>query len=583
MKSALALSSLVTLSLGCGAAAAPAPPPPPSTVATVAASASPAKPPAPAAPTPLGELDFSVTGAPECQRLFRDGMLAMHSFEYDQAHQSFVAALAADPACAMAAWGDAMTYEHPIWHERDLPKARAALAKVTREDALTPKERAYLAAARELFAKDDSKEAHAAWLAAATKMHAEYTNDDEVALQHTLALLSVYGYEPKHVREQMEAGAIALEVLQRRPEHPGAAHYVIHSFDSREHAILALAAARTYARIAPAAGHAQHMPSHTFVHLGMWRDVVPSNEKGYASSVAWEKSRGHSPSTYDWHSYSWLVAAHLELGQHTRAKLLVDDVRALVVAAKDDSAGMRVSFTDIVADYVVVTGRWSEVEALVAPVFAAMPDEGSDAAHVACAAHAPAAGGEVRMPYALFARLFANVLRAEAAIRAGDKDTAEKRIADLKAVRAQMAPWAKSLAPSFSKRWDAIDEMLGARARAGAKPTADATKKVLAAIEHLVKLEEERPISGPAFLETPRELMANALVAAGRPKDALVHFDKDLDQRPNRAVALLGAARAAKAAGDAATARARYAALADLWRDADPTLAALAEVRDGAK
>ena len=247
--------------------------------------------------TALGELSFPITGSAECQRLFRDGVLALHSFLYDQAHASFAAALTADPACAMASWGDAMTFDHPIWHERDLPKARAALAKITHDEALTPKERAYVAAARELFAKEDGKQAHAAWLAAAAKMHAEYTDDDEVALQHALALLSVYGYDLAHVREQMEAGNIALEVLRRHPNHPGAAHYTIHAFDSPEHAILALEAARTYARIAPAGGHAQHMPSHTFVHLGMWREVVPSNERAYAASVAWEKSRGRSAKT----------------------------------------------------------------------------------------------------------------------------------------------------------------------------------------------------------------------------------------------------------------------------------------------
>jgi hypothetical protein len=213
-----------------------------------------------------------------------------------------------------------------------------------------------------------------------------------------------------------------------------------------------------------------------------------------------------------------------------------------------------------------------------------MPDESTaTGGAVACAAHAPGGSGSLRMPVALFARLVADVVRAEAALRAGDANAVDKRVADMRAVRAQMAPWAKMQPPTFAGRWEAIDQALLARAHAGAKPTADAAKKSLAAIEHLVRIDDERPMSGPAWLEPSRETFANALLASGRAKDALAEYERDLDQRPNRAPALLGAARAAKAAGDTALARARYAALVELWRDADAGLPALAEARDGAK
>ena len=228
----------------------------------------------------FGHIDFPVTGSPKCQARFTEGMLALHSFLYDQAHETFASALDATPAdgpCAMAAWGDAMTHDHPLWGERDVPKARAALLRVTSEEALTPKERAYLATARALFATDDEDAAHAAWVASAAKMHQDYPDDDEVALQYALALMAAHGL--RDVRRAVEAGALALDVFHRHPDHPGAAHYVIHAFDSSDHAILAVPAARAYARIAPDAGHALHMPSHTFTHLGMWNEVVPSNER----------------------------------------------------------------------------------------------------------------------------------------------------------------------------------------------------------------------------------------------------------------------------------------------------------------
>jgi hypothetical protein len=385
------------------------------------------------------------------------------------------------------------------------------------------------------------------------------------------------------VREQMEAGAIALAVLQRHPDHPGAAHYAIHAFDSRAHAILALPAARTYARIAPKAFHALHMPSHIFVQLGMWKDVVPSNEKAYAASVEWANAHGRSPSSYDWHSYSWLVAAHLELGQPAAARKLIDDAGALIAAAKDDTAILRSAYGGMVEDYVTQTDRWTEVEALVAPLFVPAIDEGPEGNPVACASHAPGARGAVRYPAVLAARLYADLLRAEAAIRARDESTVAKRVADLKAVRGQMAAWAKMLSPDFATRWDALADALLARARDAAKPSPAAHQKVIVALEHLAHLQVTETTGGPEWDRTTQETLGEALLAGGKPKEALAEFAADLEEHPRRAIALLDAARAAKAAGDAVAARAYYADLAELWSDADPDLPALDEVRSGAK
>jgi hypothetical protein len=581
-------ASLLLSVFGCEAtpppatpAAVPATPPAPSPAPVASAAASSSAP--PASDVSLGQLEFPVTGTPDCQRHFRDGMLAMHSFLYDQAEASFDSALAADPHCAMAAWGKAMTHDHPIWNERDAAKGRAALAAVTNEDALTPKERAYIATARAAFAKESNKDAHRAWLEGAAALHRDYPDDDEVALQYALALLAVYGYDRDHLREQMEAGALALGVLARRPEHPGAAHYVIHAFDNREHAILALPAAQTYARIAPAASHALHMPSHTFVSLGMWREVVPSNERAYAASVAWEKSRGHTPSKYDWHSYSWLVAAHLELGQPAEARKLLDDAGVLLAAAKDDSGNLRSSYEGIVGDYVAQTGKWADADTLVAPVFARAFDEAETGSAHVCAQHAPGAGGEVRWPAVLNARLWAAQVRAEASVRAGDAAAVEKRVADIRAVRAQLAPWKSMITPHFHAMWDAREVELLARAHAGARPGPAAEKTVIAALEKLEVLQAEDDTSGPAFDLTAHELIGERLLAEGKAKEALAKYEKDLDERPNRAIALLGAARAARASGDAAKAHEYYARLAEQWKDADGDAPAIAEVRDGAK
>jgi tetratricopeptide (TPR) repeat protein len=519
----------------------------------------------------LGHIDFPVSGTPACQRLFGDGMLALHSFEYERARETFEKALAADPGCAMAAWGAAMTHDHPLWSERDAPKARAYLARVTGEAALPPVERAYLATARALYAADDTREAHAAWLAAAAKMHQDFPGDDEIALQHALAILAAA--RPGDVRSAVAAGAVALDVFQRRPDHPGAAHYVIHAFDDPDHAVLALPAARAYARIAPSAGHALHMPSHTFTHLGLWADVVPANERAYAASVLWAKAHGETPGRYDWHSYSWLVAAHLELGHPARARALIDEARALMSAEKKDAADLRFNYAHMVTAYVTEADRWSDVEELIAPVLSATVDEAASPGAVACAMHAPGGSAELRPPFALYARLAAHDLRAMAAKRAGVRATLAKRLDDLQATLAQTQPWGKAVPERVAAYWAAERDVLAA------PPSSPAERE---ALEKLVHVEEVGSY-GPRWAPTGLEKLGDALRDGGQPREALARYERDLELCPKRAVALLRAARAAKAAGDAGVARERYRELAKLWETAEPDLPALAEVRAGAE
>jgi hypothetical protein len=189
----------------------------------------------------------------------------------------------------------------------------------------------------------------------------------------------------------------------------------------------------------------------------------------------------------------------------------------------------------------------------------------------------------VRWPVVIDARLWAAQVRAESSVRAGDAAAVEKRIADIKALRAQLAPWKSMISPQFSAMWDAREAELLARAHAGPKPAPAAERRVIAALERLEVLEGEEDTSGPAFELTAHELLGERLLADSNGKEALARYEKDLEQRPNRAIALLGAARAATASGDAAKAHHYYSRLADQWEDADADAPAIAEVRDGAK
>ena len=325
------------------------------------------------------------------------------------------------------------------------------------------------------------------------------------------------------------------------------------------------------------------MPSHVFSQLGMWRDVVSSNERAYAASVAWETSRKHTPSAYDWHSYSWLVAAHLELGQRVAARKLLDEAAALLRAATDDSSGLRDNYLSMVTDYATQTGRWSEVDALIAPVFARAYDEDPPGgARIACAMHAPGGKGAARLPSVLFARLDGDVFRAEAAVHLRDEDAARKWVAEAKAQESPVTLWTKVLAPDWARGWEARGDTLLVRAHAAMTPSPAANKKAADALEAYLKDHSDGSESGPAMEQPSRELLGQARLAADQPKEALVQFEKVLHARPERALSLLGAARAAKACGEAETARGRYRELAELWKDADADVPELGEVKAGA-
>ncbi|HTM22593.1 MAG TPA: hypothetical protein VL172_18855, partial [Kofleriaceae bacterium] len=219
-------------------------------------------------------LSFPVTGGtPAARREFVAGLLAMHSFWYTEATRRFEAAAAADPTFVMAQWGVAMSHAQLLFQNDELEPGRAALARIGDVSALSPRERAWIGAARELYASELVAERRHAFRLAMEKLHADYPDDDEASLFLSLALQSDHKEEDIDVATRARAGSLALEVFGRNPRHPGAAHYIIHAFDTPDLAALALPAARVYARIAPAAFHARHMPAPIFSRFGLWEEA----------------------------------------------------------------------------------------------------------------------------------------------------------------------------------------------------------------------------------------------------------------------------------------------------------------------
>src|SRR5437868_7729305 len=291
----------------------------------------------------LGSAHFTATGPRACREKVLQGVLFLHSFAYEDARETFVAAQKAAP-CPIAFWGEAMTYDHPLWGEHDAEAGKAALAKIPAEARLSPMERGLIEAARALYEHD-----RAAWLDSLARLHADLPRDDEVALFHALALYATSN-DGKDVKRAMRATAIAMDVFERNPNHPGAAHYLIHACDSPEHAILALKAARRYAQIAPSASHALHMPSHIFVQLGMWPEVEKSNQ------AAWEAGAHHAGHS-EWHSYTWLAAARLQLGK--------DPIEMLERPRK---AGVWWVYAQIAQAWLEETQRWDRTDELLGSV-----------------------------------------------------------------------------------------------------------------------------------------------------------------------------------------------------------------------
>lgn len=499
-------------------------------------------------PLHLGAIDFPTSGTPEAERHFLRGVAAMHSFWYEEALAAFRESTRVQPDFLMGFWGEAMAHNHPVWQEQDLEAATAALARMPPSAPATDRERAYLHAIEVLYGEGTKEERDRAYAGAMAELHHRYPEDLEAASFYALALLGAAEHEPRGSRMHIRAGAVALDVSRRNPDHPGAAHYTIHAFDDPDHAILALPAARRYAELAPGAHHALHMPAHIFLQLGMWPEAAAANEAGWKASVAWVR-REHLPlGLRDYHSLYWLQYVYLQQGRYREARAVLEQKRDDMTAAGSDAEAMATgyernvsrNYDEMVAQYIVETERWEAASSL-------LPGPGRDDASPSL--------------LALFTRGYASAvlnepeagryLRSLQAVRSGGEDSRKHgtiRELTLRAI----------IAASRGNLEEAIDRM-----------------------QEAVALEDgTSPPSGPpGTIKPPHELMGELLLSAGRPEEARIYFEAALSRHPNRARALLGAARAAAQAGDRQEALGFYTRLLDVWDRADHGLPGFEEAR----
>ncbi|MFC1605709.1 hypothetical protein ACFL33_02450 [Pseudomonadota bacterium] len=320
----------------------------------------------------LGSISFPTSSeVPAAQEAFIQGMLLLHLFEYPYAREEFLRAQELDPDLAMAYWGEAMTYNHPIWDEQDLAAARDALMKLgpTPEIrvARTPvaREQGLLAALEQLYGPGSKAQRDQAYLRSMEQLAAAYPEDHEVQLFYALSLFGARA-GVRDTATYMLATAVAQGVFSENPQHPGAAHYLIHGVDDPVHAVLGLRAARALAQMAPDAGHAQHMTSHIFVAVGMWDDVVAANEA--AVQVANAMRAEHGGAARKWGHYNfWLLYGYLQQGRNDRALALLEAAYAEAQAdgkAPDDpmildpDRSLVGSVVQMWARYVIETRSW---------------------------------------------------------------------------------------------------------------------------------------------------------------------------------------------------------------------------------
>lgn len=487
----------------------------------------------------LGTVEFPISCNAEAQRRFNVAAAWLHSFEYEEAENGFLAAATADARCAMAHWGVAMSNLHPLWappSTSELQKGVSALDRARRIGAKTKRERGFIEALSAFYGNAGTLDHGTRMLAyadALERLHRSDPDDAEAAIFYSLALIAAgtIDDDDTYARET-EAAGILNRMLAREPNHPGVAHYLIHGYDYPALAHLALPAARAYAGIAPASAHAQHMPSHIFTRLGLWDEATRSNLAAEAAAKAYAKAHGMAGAWDEQlHAIDYLTYGYLQLGQERNARTVLERMNAI---QRVDPPNFKVAyaFSAVPARFALERRQWDEAAAL----------ELSPTARKA-------------VPWDRFRWGEANIhfARAIGAARNRDVAAARRETDILKAIRGQLP--ARKGEYDWGKQVE-IQRQIAAAWLVSAEGRIDQAVTLMREAAKLDEATEKHPVTPGAILPA-REQVGELLLASGKPAEALAEFEASLRRTPGRFNSLLGAARAAKLSGDVAKAR-RY-------------------------
>jgi tetratricopeptide (TPR) repeat protein len=485
----------------------------------------------------LGQVNFANTCSPAVQADLNRAVALLHSFWWGATTKAFNEVAQKDPSCGIAHWGVAMAaLENPFgWppSPKMLSDGSAAVGRARAAGAKSPRELDYIAAI-EVFYKDHDKVEHrtrvVAYEKAMEQLSARYPDDREAAIFYALALNATVLATDKTYAQQLKAASILEAAFREQPDHPGAAHYLIHSYDYPPIAEKGLGAARRYATIAPAAAHAQHMPSHIFTRRGYWSDSIASNLASVAAS----------DNDFDrFHGWDYLVYGYLQLGQDRSARGVLDQILSI---PKPNVVNFATAFAlaAIPSRYALERGQWADATAL-----SLRPGD---------------------FPWARFPQAEAILVfsRGLAAARGGNLAQAREDQTRLAALRdgllaAKVGYWADQVD---------IQRLLVAGAIARAEGRNDDAVQLTRAAADREDATEKHPVT-PGPIVPARELLGELLLDLGRPAEALREFEASQQREPNRLRAYYGVARAAELSGDVAKARVQYGQLVTLTAQAD--------------
>ena len=507
----------------------------------------------------LGSVTFTTSCSAAAQPQFNRAVALLHSFEFGQAIDGFGTALKTDPSCAMAEWGIALSrWSNPfaagIRPAALLQQGRAAVDRARAIGIKTARERAYVDAVSKLY--DDFETVNQpdrlrAYREAMSKVAAAYPNDSEASIFYALSLAAAASPSDKTFADQLKAGAILERLIVRQPDHPGLSHYIIHAYDAPPLANRAIEAARRYAKIAPSAAHALHMPSHTFTRLGYWQDSIETN------TASGEVARRDGSTAEELHAMDYRTYAYLQTAQDRDAKQMLDalpQVRSrfnpdAIGGAAPGSAGI-FALAAIPARYALERGAWAEAAKLEP--------------HPS------------KFPYTEALTYFA---RAIGGARIGDTATVKASIDALGNIHDQLAKagetyWAEQteIQRRASSAWLAFAEHRNTEA--------------LAEMRAVAVLEDSTDKSAvtPGPLAPARELLGEMLLELKQPAEARKEFEATMKKEPNRFRAVYGAARAASLMGDRVAAKRYYGQLLKITERGDkPGRPVLEEARQASR
>jgi tetratricopeptide (TPR) repeat protein len=549
----------------------------------------------------LGTIDFPTSGSAAAQPAFVKGVLLMHSFEYDDARAAFLEAQKADPGFAMAYWGEAMTYNHAVWQQTAPDLARAALARLAPTadarlaKAPTAKEKDWLASLDALYGPGEKLARDLAYAEAMRRMHEKYPADNEVASFYALALLGT-SHGGRDFSIYMRAAAIVEQVYSRNPQHPGAAHYLIHSYDDPIHAPLGLRYADAYSKIAPAAAHALHMPSHIYFALGLWDEAAAINERSVKAADARMAEKKLDVDARGFHALLWLVYGYTQQGRYDEARAVLTQLEA--DAAKSGSVRTRSHLALARAAWLIETRKWGEAKTPVPPAGLGNDAAISDLFAIGFAAlrsgNRMGAGNALQQMAALMEEAPVNGAPVKPS---GDKPgvpgvspvpvprpkpgvTAPTAVTATGAHVAHAGPPQAGLPAAGSGGDKRIAQVMAQQLEAallfaeGRRGEAIVLARQAAVVEDSLSFEFGPPVP----VKPANELVGEMLMDLRQPREAMAAFELSLKRNPKRALSLLGLGRAATMAKDTATARRAFGELQQVWKRADKTLPELKEI-----